>query len=49
LDYTDDQNALKDMVRRFLADIALLSVARGVLDNPTRRYDVALAARFLSV
>jgi hypothetical protein len=38
-DYTDDQKALKHEARRFLADVCPLSVARGVLDDPTRGHD----------
>ncbi len=38
-DYTDDQKALKDEARRFLADVAPLAVARGVLENPAEGYD----------
>ncbi len=44
-DYSDDQLALKDEARRFLADAAPISVARGVLDNPERGYDEALWGR----
>jgi alkylation response protein AidB-like acyl-CoA dehydrogenase len=44
-DYTDDQKALKDEARRFLADVAPLTVARGVLDDPARGHDAALWAR----
>ena len=44
-DYTDDQKALKDEARRFLADAAPPSVARGVLENPERGYDEALWKR----
>ncbi len=44
-DYTDDQKALKDEARRFLADVSPLSVARGVLDNPAAGHDAALWAR----
>jgi alkylation response protein AidB-like acyl-CoA dehydrogenase len=44
-DYTDDQKALKDEARRFLADVAPLAVARGVLENPAEGYDPALWAR----
>ena len=42
---TDDQKALKDEARRFLADVAPLTVARGVLDDPARGHDAALWAR----
>jgi len=44
-DYTDEQKALKDEARRFLADAAPPIVARGVLENPERGYDEALWAR----
>ncbi|MBV1918051.1 MAG: acyl-CoA/acyl-ACP dehydrogenase [Sphingomonadaceae bacterium] len=44
-DYTDDQKALKDEARRFLADASPLTVARGVLDNPEQGYDKELWAR----
>jgi alkylation response protein AidB-like acyl-CoA dehydrogenase len=44
-DYTEDQKALKDEARRFLADVAPLSVARAVLDDPARGHDAALWAR----
>ncbi len=44
-DYTDDQKALKDEARRFLADVSPLTVARGVLDDPARGHDEALWAR----
>ncbi len=44
-EYTDDQKALKDEARRFLADAAPPSVARGVLENPERGYDEALWKR----
>ncbi len=44
-DYTDDQKALKDEARRFLANAAPPSVARGVLENPERGYDEALWKR----
>jgi alkylation response protein AidB-like acyl-CoA dehydrogenase len=44
-DYTDEQKALKDEARRFLAAVAPLSVARGVLDDPAAGYDAALWAR----
>jgi len=33
-DYTDEQKALKDEARRFLADASPIAVVRGVLDNP---------------
>ena len=44
-DYTDEQKALKDEARRFLAAVAPLGVARAVLDNPAAGYDAALWAR----
>jgi alkylation response protein AidB-like acyl-CoA dehydrogenase len=44
-DYTDDQKALKHEARRFLADVCPLSVARGVLDDPTRGHDADLWVR----
>ena len=44
-DYTDEQKALKDEARRFLADVSPISVARGVLDHPERGHDAALWAR----
>jgi alkylation response protein AidB-like acyl-CoA dehydrogenase len=44
-DYSDEQKALKDEARRFLADVSPLGVARGVLDDPERGHDAALWAR----
>ena len=44
-DYTDDQKALKDEARKFLAAVAPLGVARGVLDNPEQGHDAALWSR----
>ena len=44
-DYTDDQKALKDEVRKFLAAVAPITVARGVLEAPDMGYDAALWAR----
>jgi alkylation response protein AidB-like acyl-CoA dehydrogenase len=44
-DYTDDQKQLKDEARRFLAAVAPLTVARGVLEDPAEGYDKALWAR----
>jgi alkylation response protein AidB-like acyl-CoA dehydrogenase len=41
-DYTDDQKALKDEARRFLAARCPTAVVRGVLDNADRAYDEAL-------
>jgi alkylation response protein AidB-like acyl-CoA dehydrogenase len=44
-DYTDEQKALKDEARRFLADASPISVVRGVLENPERGHDAALWSR----
>ena len=44
-DYSDDQKALKDEARKFLAAVAPLTVARGVLDAPEQGHDAALWAR----
>ena len=44
-DYTDDQKALKDEARRFLAAASPLSAARSVLERPDRGYDADLWAR----
>jgi alkylation response protein AidB-like acyl-CoA dehydrogenase len=44
-DYTDEQKALKDEGRRFLAAVSPLSVVRAALENPTEGYDKALWAR----
>jgi alkylation response protein AidB-like acyl-CoA dehydrogenase len=44
-DYTDEQKALKDEARRFLADASPISVVRGVLENPERGHDEALWGR----
>ncbi len=46
-DYTDDQKALKEEARRFLAAASPLSVARGVLENPGDGYDKALWGRIV--
>lgn len=46
-DYTDDQKALKDEARRFLAAAAPLTVARGVLENSEAGYDQALWDRII--
>ena len=46
-DYTDDQKALKEEARRFLAAASPLTVARAVLENPRDGYDVALWARIV--
>ena len=44
-DYTEDQKALKDEARRFLAAASPFSVARAVLENPGEGYDAALWTR----
>jgi alkylation response protein AidB-like acyl-CoA dehydrogenase len=44
-DYTDEQKALKDEARRFLAAVSPLSVVRGALENPAEGYDKALWQR----
>ncbi len=44
-DYTDDQKALKDEARRFLAAVSPLSVVRAALDDPAAGYDRALWQR----
>jgi hypothetical protein len=44
-DYTDEQKALKDEGRRFLAAVSPLSVVRAALENPGEGYDKALWAR----
>ena len=44
-DYTDEQKALKDEARRFLADMAPLAVARRVLDDSALGHDAELWAR----
>ncbi|MBU6267436.1 MAG: acyl-CoA/acyl-ACP dehydrogenase [Sphingomonadales bacterium] len=46
-DYSDDQKALKDEARRFLAAVSPLSVVRGVLDDPARGLDEGLWARIV--
>ncbi len=46
-DYTDDQKALKEEARRFLAAASPLTVARGVLENPGDGFDKALWARIV--
>ena len=46
-DYTDDQKALKDEARKFLAACAPLAVVRGVLENPGDGYDPARWARIV--
>ena len=44
-DYTDDQKALKDEARKFLAAVSPLPVVRSVLENPADGYDKALWQR----
>jgi alkylation response protein AidB-like acyl-CoA dehydrogenase len=44
-DYTDEQKALKDEARRFLAAVSPLSVVRTALDNPAEGYNKALWVR----
>ncbi|MBV1686197.1 acyl-CoA/acyl-ACP dehydrogenase [Novosphingobium sp. G106] len=44
-DYTDEQKALKDEARRFLAAVSPLSVVRTALENPTEGFDRALWQR----
>jgi len=44
-DYTDEQKALKDEARRFLADASPISVVRGVLENSERGHDETLWGR----
>jgi alkylation response protein AidB-like acyl-CoA dehydrogenase len=44
-DYSDDQKALKDEARRFLASVSPLGVARAVLERPADGYDKALWTR----
>lgn len=44
-DYTDDQKALKDEARKFLAAVSPLPVVRSVLENPADGYDRALWQR----
>jgi len=44
-DYTDDQKALKDEARRFLADVSPPAVARRVLDDPEVGFDRELWGR----
>jgi alkylation response protein AidB-like acyl-CoA dehydrogenase len=46
-DYTDDQKALKDEARRFLAAVAPLEVARTALEDPTAGYDERLWRRIV--
>lgn len=44
-DYTDDQKALKEEARRFLAAVSPLTVVRAALENPAEGYDKALWRR----
>ena len=44
-DYTDDQKALKDEARRFLAAVSPLTAARAALDSPSREGVATLWAR----
>ncbi|HEX7781914.1 MAG TPA: acyl-CoA dehydrogenase family protein [Sphingobium sp.] len=44
-DYTDEQKALKDEARRFLAAVSPLAVVRASLENPAAGYDQALWQR----
>ncbi len=46
-DYTDDQKALKEEARRFLASVSPLTVVRAVLDDPGRGLDEGLWARIV--
>ena len=46
-DYTDDQKALKDEARKFLAACSPLTVAREVLENPAEGHDAALWTRIV--
>jgi alkylation response protein AidB-like acyl-CoA dehydrogenase len=46
-DYTDDQKALKEEARRFLASASPLTVARAVLESPHVGYDIALWDRIV--
>ena len=43
-DFSDDQKALKDQARKFLADKSAIKVVRGVLDDDAKSYDKALRA-----
>ena len=43
-DFSDDQKALKDQARKFLADKSAIKVVRGVLDDDAKSYDKALWA-----
>ena len=44
-DFTDEQKALKDEARRFLAAVSPLTAVRGVLDRPGRGLDEGLWRR----
>jgi len=46
-DYTDEQKALKDEARRFLAAVSPLAVVRAALEDPGRGYDPALWQRIV--
>lgn len=46
-DYTDDQKALKDEARKFLAGCSPFSVVRAVLENPGDGHDANLWARLI--
>ena len=46
-DFSEEQKALKDEARRFLAAVAPLTVARGVLDDPQRGHDDVLWQRIV--
>ena len=41
-DFSDDQKALKDQARKFLADKSAIKIVRGVLNDDARSYDEAL-------
>jgi alkylation response protein AidB-like acyl-CoA dehydrogenase len=41
-DFSDDQKALKDQARKFLADKSAMKVVRGVLNDEAKSYDEAL-------
>jgi alkylation response protein AidB-like acyl-CoA dehydrogenase len=41
-DYSDEQKALKDQARRFLADASPLGVARAVLESPAAGFEATL-------
>jgi alkylation response protein AidB-like acyl-CoA dehydrogenase len=44
-DFTDEQKALKEQARRFLASVASLKVVRAALENPAAGYDKPLWER----